>query len=162
MTVNNYPVKSLYLNNYRGQLGLSMKEETPFEGTIRENITFGNKSISDKDILEAFERVGLTSFLRRQPNGLQTILYPEGKQMSYTIAKKIVLARAIVKKPKILILEDALDQFNENETNRIIDFLTDASHPWAVVVVSSNPRWVNSCDEIITLEKGTVKDLQIC
>ena len=162
LTVNNYPVKSLYLNHYRGQLGLSMKEETPFEGTIRENITFGDQSISDKDILEALERVGLTSFLRRQPEGLQTILYPEGKQMSYTVAKKIVLARAIVKKPKVLILEDALDQFNEVETNKIIDFLTDASNPWALVVVSSNPRWVNSCDEIITLEKGTIKDFQLC
>ena len=162
LTVNNYPVKSLYLNHYRANLGLSMKEETPFEGTIRDNIAFGDPSISDKDILEAFERVGLTSFLKTQPQGLQTILYPEGKQMSYTVAKKIVLARAIVKKPKVLILEDALDQFNEAETNKIIDFLTDAANPWALVVVSSNPRWVNSCDEIITLEKGAIKDFQLC
>ena len=162
LTVNNYPVKSLYLNHYRANLGLSMKEETPFEGTIRDNITFGDPSISDKDILEAFEHVGLTSFLKTQPQGLQTILYPEGKQMSYTVAKKLILARAIVKKPQVLILEDALDQFNEAETNRIIDFLTDTSNPWALVVVSSNPRWVNSCDEIITLEKGSIKDFQLC
>ena len=162
LTINNYPVNSLLLNHYRGHLGLSMKEETPFEGTIRENITFGDSSITDKQILEAFERVGLTSFLKQQPKGLYTILYPEGKQMSYTIAKKIVLARAIVKKPKVLILEDALDQFNDDETNRIIDFLTDPSNPWALVVVSSNTQWVNSCDEIITLENGTIKDLQLC
>ncbi len=162
LTVNNYPVKSLYLNHYRANLGLSMKEETPFEGTIRDNISFGDPDIGDNEILEALERVGLTSFLRLQQEGLQTILYPEGKQMSYTVAKKIVLARAIVKKPKVLILEDALDQFNDDETNHIIDFLTEPSNPWALVVVSSNQRWVNSCDEIITLEKGSVKDLQLC
>lgn len=162
LTVNNYPVQSLYLNHYRAHLGLSMKEESPFEGTIRENITFGDPNIKDTEILEAFERVGLTSFLKRQPKGLQTVLYPEGKQMSYTVAKKLVLARAIVKKPSVLILEDALDQFNDEETNRIIDYLTDPSNPWAIVAVSSNPRWVSSCDEIITLEKGTIKDFQLC
>lgn len=162
LTVNNYPVNSLYLNHYRAHLGLSMKEETPFEGTLRENITFGDPNISDKEIMEAFEHVGLTTFLKRQPQGLHTILYPEGKQMSYTVAKKIVLARAIVKKPKVMILEDALDQFNEGETNQIIDFLTDPANLWALVVVSSNPRWVNSCDEIITLDKGTIKDFQLC
>ena len=152
LTVNNFPVKSLFLNHYRAQLGLSLKEETPFEGTIRENITFGDERISDKMILKALEQVGLTSFLKRQGQGLNTILYPEGKQMSYTIAKN----------PKVLILEDALDQFNDEETNRIIDFLTDPSNPWALIVVSSNPRWAASCDEIITLEQGTVKDLQLC
>ena len=162
LTVNNFPVKSLFLNHYRAHLGLSLKEETPFEGTIRENITFGDDKISDKKILEALEVVGLTNFLRRQGQGLNTILYPEGKQMSYTIAKKIVLARAIVKNPKVLILEDALDQFNDEETNRIIDFLTDPSNPWALIVVSSNPRWTMSCNEIITLEQGTIKDLQKC
>ncbi len=161
-TVNNFPVKSLYLNHYRAHLGLSLKEETPFEGTIRENITFGDEKISDKKILETLELVGLTNFLKRQGQGLNTILYPEGKQMSYTIAKKIVLARAIVKNPKVLILEDALDQFNDDETNRIIDFLTAPSNPWALVVVSSNPRWAKSCDEIITLEQGNIKDLQLC
>ena len=155
--VNNFSVESLHLNHFRAHLGLSLSEESPFEGTLRENITFGEPEITDDQILWALEKVGLLDFLKSQKNGLNAILYPEGKQMSYTITKKIVLARAIVKKPKVLILEDALDQFNMKETNTIIDFLTAPENPWALVVVSSNPRWRKKCNEIITLDKGIIK-----
>ena len=157
VTVNNFAIESLYLNRYRAQLGLSLSEESPFEGSIRENITFGDSEITDDDILWALEKVGLLTFLRQQSNGLNTVLYPEGKQMSYTIAKKMVLARAIVKKPKLLVLEDALDQFNSKETNEIIDFLTASENPWALVVVSSNKRWQMYCKDIITMENGQLK-----
>ena len=162
VTVNNFALESLQLNHYRARLGLSLSEENPFEGTIRDNVTFGDQQITDEDILWAFEKVGLLDFLKQQSKGLNTILYPEGKQMSYTITKKIVLARAIVKKPKVLILEDALDQFNMKETNEIIDFLIAADNPWALVVVSSNKRWQNYCNDIITLEEGQIKNIKRC
>ncbi|MDY8135897.1 peptidase domain-containing ABC transporter [Aquimarina sp. 2201CG5-10] len=155
--INNISLKSLFINNYRSQLGLSLSEETPFEGTIRENITFGDTTINDKSIFWALEKVGLISFIKEQPNGLQTILYPEGKQVSQTVAKKIMLARAIVKQPKVLILEDPLDQFNQQETNSIIDFLSHPDNPWALLVVSSNSKWQDSSNEIITLDKGIIK-----
>lgn len=135
--VNNLSLKSLHLNHYRSQLGLSLSEESPFEGSIRDNLVFGNKSIKDEIIFNALEVVGLTQFLKEQSKGLETILYPEGKQMSYTIAKKIILARAIIKQPKIMILEDPLDQFNLEETVKIIGYLTDPKQPWALIVVSS-------------------------
>lgn len=162
ITVNNLVLDSINLNHYRAHMGLSLSEETPFESTIRENITFGNKQITDDEILDVFERVGLKEFLKLQPKGLNTMLYPEGKQMSYTIAKKIVLARAIVKKPKVLILEDALDQFNKKETNEIIDFLLAPEHPWSLVVVSSNIRWQKYCHTLITLEEGKIKNIKRC
>jgi ABC-type bacteriocin/lantibiotic exporter with double-glycine peptidase domain len=156
--INNFAVESLHINHYRANLGLSLSEESPFEGTIRENISFGNANVKDKDILWALNKVGLLDFLHKQKNGLNTVLYPEGKQMSYTIAKKIVLARAIVVKPKILILEDALDQFNKEETNDIIDFITSKENDWSLVVVSTNDRWKKNCDKIITLEEGEIKE----
>ena len=155
--VNNLSLGSLHVNHYRSQLGLSLSEESPFEGTIKENITFGDNSIAEEDIFWAFEKVGLTPFIKEQPNGLQTILNPEGKQMSYTVSKKIILARAIIKKPKVLILEDPLDQFNILETKSIIEFLTHPDNPWALLVVSSNEQWKSYCNEVITLEKGEVK-----
>lgn len=155
--VNDMSISSLHLNFYRSQLGLSLSDETPFEGTIKENLTFGNSVISDEDIHEVLNRVGLKDFIKEQPNGLKTILYPDGRQMSFTLSKKIVLARAILKQPKVLILEDALDRFNETETNSIIDYLTHEDRPWALVVVSSSNSWLNKCSEVITLEKGKVK-----
>lgn len=155
--VNNLALGSLNLNHYRSQLGLSLSEETPFEGSIRENLIFGNDKIKDSKIFEVLEIVGLSQFLKEQNNGLDTILNAEGKQMSYTIAKKIILARAIIKEPKIMILEDPLDQFNLEETVSIIRYLTDSARPWSLIVVSSKKSWRTECSQTITIDKGEIK-----
>jgi ABC-type bacteriocin/lantibiotic exporter with double-glycine peptidase domain len=155
--VNNLFINSINLNHYRAQLGLSLTEETPFEGSIKENLTFGNTNITDEDIFITLETVGLLDFIKEQPKGLKTILYPDGKQMSHTVSKKIILARAILKKPKIIMLEDALDRFNPIETNAIIDYLAHKDRPWALIVVSGNPNWKTRCSEIIQLDKGEIK-----
>jgi len=157
--VNNLSLESLHLNHYRSQLGLSFSDETPFEGTIKNNLVFGNKEIEDSLIYDALEIVGLTNFLKEQSSGLNTVLYPEGKQISYTISKKLILARAIIKQPKIMILEDPLDQFNLEETVRIINYLTDPKRPWALIVVSSKKSWRTQCNQVITLEKGKIKSI---
>lgn len=155
--VNNLSLSSLNLNHYRSQLGLSLSEETPFEGSIRENLIFGNDKIKDAKIFEVLEIVGLAQFLKEQNNGLDTILNAEGKQMSYTIAKKMILARAIIKEPKIMILEDPLDQFNLEETLNIIKYLTDSIRPWSLIVVSSKKSWRTECSQTITIDKGEIK-----
>ena len=155
--VNNMAINSLHLNFYRSKLGLSLSDENPFEGTIRENLTFSNPNITDEKIHEVLNIVGLKDFIKEQPEGLNTILYPDGKQMSFTLSKKIVLARAILKDPKVLILEDALDRFNREETKSIVDYLSHKDRPWALVVVSFSSVWTNKCNEIITLEKGKIK-----
>lgn len=157
--INNLSLNSLHLNHYRSQLGLSLTDETPFEGTIKDNLVFGNKEIDDNIIYEALDIVGLNQFIKEQPSGLETIIYPEGKQMSFTIAKKIILARAIIKQPKVLILEDPLDQFNLHETKDIIKYLTAPDKPWALIVVSSKKSWSTQCQQIITLEKGEIKSI---
>ncbi len=154
--INNLSIESLLINEYRANLGLSLTDETPFEGTIRENITFGNKTISDTQIYEIFENLSLTEFLKQQPNGLNTILKPEGKQIAYTIAKKLVLERAIAKKPKLLIIENPLDQFHNDEANKIIDLLADAKQPWSLIVVSNNLSWDKKCNKRITLKNGEI------
>ena len=154
--VNNLSIESLYINKYRAILGMSLFEETTFEGTIRENITFGNKDISDATIYNTFENLGLTPFLKQQPNGLNTMLIPEGKQISYTATKKLVLARAVVKQPKLLILENPLDLFDSQEATAIINYLTLATHSWSLVIVSNNKSWEKKCNKQITLKNGVI------
>ncbi|GGX29207.1 peptidase domain-containing ABC transporter [Aquimarina muelleri] len=154
--INNIDLKGIHLNYYRSYLGQSLTEESPFEGSILENITFGDKEISNEEVYWALEKVGLIQFVKEQSQGLNTILYPEGKQMAHTVSKKIVLARSIVRKPKLLLLKDPLDQFGDIEVNRIMDFLTDPSNPWALVVVSQNKQWINRCERIINIEKGKI------
>lgn len=154
--VNNVSLKSINLNYYRSHIGQSLAEESPFEGSILENITFGDKDISQEDVYWALEKTGLTQFVKEQPNGIKTMLYPEGQQIPYVIAKKIVLARSIVGKPSLLILKDPLDQFDVEETRQIMDFLSAKTSPWALVVVSQNENWKKHCTRRITMEKGKI------
>ena len=152
--VNDRLITSLNLNSYRNALGVSLLEESPFEGTIKENVTFGDPSISREEIYEAFKNLGLMEFLREQPKGLDTVIFPEGKQLSYTVSRKLILARTILKKPKLLILEDPLNQIPNEEAKKIIEFLSKKEHGWGLVVVSRNSDWETHCSEIYQMDKG--------
>ncbi len=154
--VNNVSLKGLHINDYRSYLGQSLSEESPFEGTLEDNITFGDSSVSSEDIYWALEKTGLTQFVKEQPKGIKTVIYPEGKQIPYTVSKKIVLARSIIRRPKLLILKDPLNQFDEREANEIMRFLTDPINGWALLVVSQNPKWMEGCSRIITIENGKI------
>jgi ABC-type bacteriocin/lantibiotic exporter with double-glycine peptidase domain len=154
--VNDISLGGVHLNHYRANIGQSLTEESPFEGTILENITFGNKAISKEDIRWAIDNAGLTEFVKEQPHGLNTMIYPEGKQIPYTVSKKILLARSIITRPKLLILKDPLDQFEKEEEHRIMKFLTDINQPWGLIVISHNPVWSNQCSQVLKLEKGRI------
>ena len=154
--VNNVSLKGIDLNSYRAYLGQSLPDESPFEGTLLNNITFGDKDISQEQIYWALENVGLSRFVKEQPKGLQTIIYPEGKQIPFTISKKIVLARSIVRKPKLLILKDPLDQFDKKEAGKIMNFLSNPDNGWALLVVSENLSWADKCTRVITMENGKI------
>lgn len=158
--VNNVSMQGINLREYRSRIGHSLTEEYPFEGTIQDNITFGNKEISVDDIYWALEKVGLTQFVKEQPQGLKTILYPEGKKIPDFISKKIVLARSIVNKPKLLLLKDPLDLFGEKESEGVMDFLADSANGWALVVVSENPKWAKRCKRVITMDNGRLINIK--
>ncbi len=154
--VNDVSLQGLNLNEYRSYLGQSLTEEYPFEGTLEDNITFGDPAVTGKEIYWALEKTGLTQFVKSQEQGLKTVLYPEGKQIPYTVSRKIVLARSIIRRPKLLVLIDPLDQFDEREAKKIMAFLTDPSNGWALLVVSQNPRWMDGCSRIITMKEGRI------
>jgi len=154
--INQDNLKAIQLTHYRLHLGMSLSDEAPFEGTLRENITFGNPKITATQIREIIEIVGLSPFVKSQPLGLDTIIYPEGKRLSSTDTKKILLARAILKQPNLLLLEDPLDDLTLEETRRIIDYLCLPKHQWSIVVVSNNPYWEEKCHQTLTLSEGKI------
>lgn len=154
--INNVSLKGLNLNHYRSFLGQSMAEETPFEGTILENITFGDETIPKEDLAWALEKVGLLQFIKEQPSGLNTMIYPEGMQIPFTVARKIVLARSVIRRPKLLILKDPLNQFNDSEALNLINFLTDENNPWSLIIVSEDKRWLSRCRRIVEMDKGKI------
>jgi ABC-type bacteriocin/lantibiotic exporter with double-glycine peptidase domain len=154
LNINDLAYSGININSYRGLVGQVLAEETPFEGTIRENLTFSDPNITDEEIDNVIINIGLTNFIKEQPNGIETIIYPEGKRISNTNIKKILLSRAILKQPKLLLLKDPLDQFDPEEASRIINFMTNKTNDWTLVVVSKNTEWQTKCSRIITLEKG--------
>jgi len=157
LSINELNIKSLNLSHFRGQIGALLSEEMPFSGTLRENITFGNSSISDQQVMIALDRVGLSDFLKKSPKGLESPLFPEGKQIGQTTAKKIMLARSIVTEPKLLLLEDPFMELNPEESKTLIDFIASKENPWAIVVVSQNDYWKQFCTEKIFLSDGHIK-----
>jgi ABC-type bacteriocin/lantibiotic exporter with double-glycine peptidase domain len=141
---------------YRSQIGSIIYGEKPFEGTILENITFNDPAVSPEDLKWAIDAVKLTSFIRTLPKGLDTKIYPEGKQLSSSNAQKILLARSIIHKPKILFYEDPTDAMDVNVAEEIIDFIQSESNPWTVIVVSKNEYWKRKCTREITLQNGHI------
>jgi len=154
--INDDTYRKIDLTQYRSQISTITQGETPFEGTVLENITMNNPSISNADIKWAIESVQLGSFIKTLPNGLDTKIFPDGRQLSSSNAQKILLARSIVNKPKILFYEDPLDTMDEQASQEIINFLTDSSNPWTVIVSSKNNYWEEKCSRKIILNNGKI------
>ena len=154
--INDDTYRKIDLAQYRSQIGTITSGETPFEGTILENITFNNPLVSHEDIKWAIESVKLGSFIKTLPSGLDTKIFPDGRQLSSSNAQKILLARSIVSKPKILFYEDPLDKMDEEATKEIIDFIADTKNKWTVIVSSKNEYWKQKCTRKIKMKDGKI------
>ncbi|HQE35325.1 MAG TPA: ABC transporter ATP-binding protein, partial [Flavobacterium alvei] len=104
----------------------------------------------------AINGVQLVSFIKSLPEGLDTIVFPEGKQLSSSNIQKILLARSIIHKPRILFYEDPTDKMDNDVSNEIIDFITAKEHLWTIIVSSKNPYWKDKSNRIITMQNGKI------
>ena len=154
--INDDTFRKINLQQYRSQIGTILNGETPFEGTIKENITFNDPMVSEEQLKWAIDAVQLGSLIKALPNGLNTKIFPEGKQLSSSNARKILLARSIIHKPKILFYENPTDNMDEDVANQIIDFILSPENKWTVIVSSKNERWKSSCSRVITLDNGKI------
>ena len=154
--INDDSFKKINLKQYRSHIGSLVLNETPFEGTILENITFGNPEIKDADLKWALNAVQLTPLIKILPNGLDTKILPDGKQLSSSNAQKILLARSIINRPQVLFYEDPTDTMDEEMANKIIDFITAPENNWTVIVSSKNQYWKQKCNRIITMQHGQI------
>jgi len=154
--INESSIKGVWPSRYRANVGQVLPDQTPFEGSILDNITYGESDFSNEHLHTILKNVGLLHFIKEQHKGLQTIIYPEGQQIPFTVSKRIVLARAIFHNPKLLLLKEPLEYFEPKEAKRIIDYLTSLDRTWALVIVSRNPLWRSKCNRIMELKKGLV------
>jgi len=154
--INDDTFRKIDVMQYRSQIGSVICGEKPFEGTLLENITFNDPGISTEDLKWAIEAVQLNTFIRTLPHGLDTKIYPEGKQLSASNAQKILLARSIIHKPKILFYEDPTDAMDKKTAQEIIDFILSPKNKWTVIVASKNEHWKNQSTRQITLQNGAI------
>lgn len=154
--INDDTFRKINLKQYRSQIGNIIHSETPFEGSILDNIIFNNPDCSDEDLKWALDGVQLTPYIKSLPKGLETQIFPEGQQLSSSNAQKILLARSIINKPKVLFYEDPTDAMDEKVANEIIDFITSDINKWTIIVSSKNPYWKTKCNRFLTMEKGQI------
>lgn len=154
--MNNLNYHSININHLRSAIAVALTEESPFEGSIKDNITLGNPNISDEEIFDIINHIGLTSFIKEQKMGLQTILYPGGQYIPSSVSKKIVFARAIAQAPKVLILEHIIEIYTEEEAQCIAEYLLKVNQDLIVILVDKSSHWDDIINKKIVLEKGEI------
>ena len=148
--LNDIPLQHYKREKLYEQIAVYFPTNQLFSGTIRENIVVG-RNISDKEIIEVNKILGLQKYVQLQEDGLRTYITSGGRKLPRKIIQKILLARIIVGKPLLLLMEDPLLFFEENETERIINYLVDKRRNWTLVVVTNNPYWKEKSTKIIEL-----------
>ncbi len=153
---NNIPQGNLNMTSLRSNIGDILDQEELFAGTVRQNLCMGKSSVSFDDVRWAAESVGVDDFIRKLPSGYQTDVISEGKGFSRNAIRKIIIARAVASKPKLLVLEEFLHNLERKDREQITGFLCDKTHDWTVIAASNDPVFAKQCDRIVVMEEGVV------
>jgi ABC-type multidrug transport system fused ATPase/permease subunit len=148
-------MRDLDLTNLRDKVAKNVSSEDIFEGTILDNIVVGKPQISTRDAVEAINLVGLADKINMLPNGLSTQIISGGKGFSSSFVHKLILARCLVKKPRLLILNDFFASFQRSEKENLLNVVTTAAE-CTLVAVSNDPMVMAACDRVIVMEAGTI------
>lgn len=156
ISFNNLALNSLDTNSLREHLGFALSNNQIFYGSLLDNISMGRESVKTTEVVRAVSIVNLQGFLDSLPNGLNTELDPEASRIPRSAANKIILARAIVNNPKLLILEDPLDHVPLKEKEAIIQRLTSSDQPWSILITAVDPLWSKYIDRHLIMDNGTI------
>lgn len=154
--VNGINVKSYNPKELREKIGIVMQKAVLFKGTIKDNILWGNKNATNSDINTALEISQATDVIASKKNGLDEILEQGGKNLSGGQKQRLTIARALVKQPEILILDDsasALDYATDAKLRQAIKGLKNTT---TVFIVSQRTSSIMSADKIVVLDDGKI------
>lgn len=156
VSYHDLPLGNINLDSFRSVVGDTLSQEQIFKGTLAENISTGRDKIDFNRVKSVADSLGLTEFIRHLPNGYNTVLDPEGRKLPRSVVQKILLARSIAGAPRLLLLENTMNQIEIGERHRIMDFLCDSSQPWTMVAISSDPYFLGLADRVINMENGKI------
>lgn len=153
---NGMPQRNLKLNTLREHIGYFNQGDAIFQGTIMDNITLGREGVTFEDVVWACAQVNLCKYIEQLPFGYDTMIISEGRNIPGHIKTKIKLARAIVHRPQLLVLESDFQDIEREDYERIITFLTSKMNTWTVVISSNDLFTASHCDEVVILDKGKI------
>jgi len=150
--VNGVPLSNYKRDTLYQHLGISFPTNQLFEGTFEENILMG-RDIPQSYVLHILNILGLDDYLVHQPKGLESYVDSGGRRLPRSVIQKLLIARILVGKPKLLLMEDPLQFLDESEKKRIIDYIMHKDRNWTVLVVSDFYYWEEKCTRTIELGK---------
>jgi ABC-type bacteriocin/lantibiotic exporter with double-glycine peptidase domain len=153
---NNYPLGNYHLEKLRAEIGVYLGTADIFSGTLLENLTMGDTHITTAHILETASYTGLLTFIQSLHAGLNTSIDTLGKRLPRSTVNKILLTRALLNKPKLLLLEDFWSDLEQEEQARVIQNLFSMAKESTMISVTNDIQFAAKCDKIILLEEGRI------
>ena len=156
LLLNNSPIKGLKLSSIRENIALVIDYNEIFAGTIEENIILGRNNLNKENLDEVIEMVHLERDIKQFPLGIKTSLLSEGRNISLGQRQRILLARALITKPKLLILDEAFGGMDEKTKLTIINNIFDTKQPWTILNITHDAEVVLRTNYIYLLDQGKI------
>jgi len=143
-------------NDVRRDIGFLGQGARLFHGTLRENLTLGAPMASDEDILEELDRLGLSDFVRKLPEGLDHMVQEGGLGLSGGQRQGLLLVRLLLRRPKVLLLDEPTASLDEVAESSVIEVLSRLDRRISVVVATHRPAVLNMVDRLIVVHGGAI------
>ena len=149
--IDGEPFSSINKSAWKNIVAYIPQEPYLFHDTIMANILWGNPKATDTDVWEVLELIEAFEFIKRLPKGLDTVVGDRGEQLSGGERQRVILARALIKKPKVLILDEATNQLDEENVVLISKLLEQLKLRMTIVFATHQDRFDKIADNIIQL-----------
>ena len=156
--IDGHDIRDLKIGNLRSHISFVPQEPFLFAGTIRENITFGNRQIPDSRLEKAVRDAALYDTIRDFPDGIETVVGEKGVILSGGQKQRIALARCLLEDTAIVILDDPISQVDFETGTTIIQTIRTMAGSKTTLIVSHRLSAVSYADRIITLDLGRVRE----
>jgi ATP-binding cassette subfamily B protein len=154
--IDGHPIRELSLQQLRASIGYVPQETVLFSETIAENIAFGTPEAQPVEIEHAGELAGLSEDVHGFPEGYQTLVGERGITLSGGQKQRTAIARAVIRRPRILILDDALSAVDTYTEKRILEQLRDVMRQQTTLLVSHRISTIKDADLICVLDQGEI------